>query len=307
MAEKDAAEKALEAYNDVFADIVNVLVFKGQSVVREEELEQGRDRSVYTGEKRLRDQERDTTKYWKKNKIRIALFGLENETEPEDDMPFRVIGYDGASYRDQIQYVKTKNGTRKKILDRYPVITLVLYMGYEKQWDKAKSIYEALGKKLDASLYPVVNDYRINLYEIAFLEDDVVSRFTSDFRFVADYLVQKRKTGTYIGSEEDMIHICEVTQLLSSISNDKRYGEAVILAKEEGKEIRTMDAVLDEIEKRGIKTGIETGIKTGIERCKEELILTMLKKGKTPAEIHDFCDIPIKEIELIEAKTDQMA
>ena len=30
MAEKDAAEKTLESYNDVFADIVNVLLFKGK-------------------------------------------------------------------------------------------------------------------------------------------------------------------------------------------------------------------------------------------------------------------------------------
>lgn len=29
MAEKDIAEKTLEAYDDVFADIVNVLLFQG--------------------------------------------------------------------------------------------------------------------------------------------------------------------------------------------------------------------------------------------------------------------------------------
>ena len=95
---KDATEKALEAYNDVFADIVNVLIYNGQEVVREEELEQGRDCSVYIGEKDIREQERDTTKYWKHNNIRIALFGVENETEPEDDTRKRSDTTAGGSY-----------------------------------------------------------------------------------------------------------------------------------------------------------------------------------------------------------------
>ena len=35
MAEKDITEKNLEALNDVFADIVNVLLFKGEQVINE--------------------------------------------------------------------------------------------------------------------------------------------------------------------------------------------------------------------------------------------------------------------------------
>ena len=34
--------------------------------------------------------------------FRISYFGLENETASEDDMPLRIIGYDGAAYRDQV-------------------------------------------------------------------------------------------------------------------------------------------------------------------------------------------------------------
>ena len=34
MAEKDIAEKTLEAYNDVFADIINVLLFNGEQQVK---------------------------------------------------------------------------------------------------------------------------------------------------------------------------------------------------------------------------------------------------------------------------------
>lgn len=34
MGEKDIIEKTLESYNDVFADIVNVLLFKGNVLYR---------------------------------------------------------------------------------------------------------------------------------------------------------------------------------------------------------------------------------------------------------------------------------
>ena len=40
MGQKDIAEKALESYNDVFADIVNGFVFKGKKVVKEDDLQE---------------------------------------------------------------------------------------------------------------------------------------------------------------------------------------------------------------------------------------------------------------------------
>ena len=40
MGQKDIAEKVLESYNDVFADIVNGLVFKGKKVVKEYDLQE---------------------------------------------------------------------------------------------------------------------------------------------------------------------------------------------------------------------------------------------------------------------------
>lgn len=47
MAQKDIAEKTLEAYNDVFADIVNGLLFNGEQVIKEDELEAESELSVY--------------------------------------------------------------------------------------------------------------------------------------------------------------------------------------------------------------------------------------------------------------------
>ena len=40
MAEKDIMEKTLESHEDVFADIVNVLLFSGKKIIRAEDLQE---------------------------------------------------------------------------------------------------------------------------------------------------------------------------------------------------------------------------------------------------------------------------
>ena len=57
MAEKDITEKNLEALNDVFADIVNVLIFKGKHKIKPDELTNATARSQYKLGAKIRDQE----------------------------------------------------------------------------------------------------------------------------------------------------------------------------------------------------------------------------------------------------------
>ena len=109
---------------------------------------------------------------------------------------------------------------------------------------------------MDSELEPYVNDYKINLFEIAWLTDEQVSGFKSDFRIVADYFVQMRKNGTYHGSRSKVRHIREVLQLLSVLTDDSRF-QKTIDGVEEGDEPKNMSEALDLIEKRGIEQGIE--------------------------------------------------
>jgi len=127
MAEKDMIEKTLGAYNDVFADIVNGLLFDGEQVVTEQSPSDAQPFSMYKADGILHEQERDVSKYWKEQSdecvsVRIAFFGLENQTDYDKDMPLRTISYDGAAYRAELEQKK-----------RYPVVTLVLYFG-NKPW-----------------------------------------------------------------------------------------------------------------------------------------------------------------------------
>ena len=130
MSEKDMTEKTLEDYDDVFADIVNVLLFNGQRLISEEELSPETARSIYKADGKIHEQERDVAKYWRKGLIRLALLGMENQTDTDADMPLRVISYDGAAYRNQLNADKANiEASRPK--ERYPVVTLVLYFGYK--------------------------------------------------------------------------------------------------------------------------------------------------------------------------------
>ena len=61
MGQKDISEKTLEAYNDVFSDIINAVVFHGRSVVKEDELEDASPLSMYKVDGKLHEQERDVS------------------------------------------------------------------------------------------------------------------------------------------------------------------------------------------------------------------------------------------------------
>ena len=249
---KDITEKMLEKYNDVFADILNVLLFAGRDVVDESALTDALPMSMLKIDGRVRTQERDIAKYWRKNKINVALFGLENQTVPNKLMPLRVFGYDGAEY---VKQSRKENSDRAK----YPVITLVLYLGYEKRWNYPKRLFDVLD--IDKDIRPYVNDFKINLFEIAYLEREKIDLFKSDFRILADYLYQMRKNRDYIADKTNIGHVEELLTLMSAMTGDNRFEETINDFK--GKEKVNMCEVLDRVEARGIEKGIEQGIKRG--------------------------------------------
>ena len=160
MGDKDITEKRLAEYEDVFADIVNVLLLDGNRLIAPNELTSAVLRSDYIATSgKLSEQERDIAKFWQQGRVHLALFGLENQTGVDADIPLRVIGYDGAAYRSEIDH--DKKGEPK---ERYPVITLVLYFGYKQHWHNPRSLAECLN--IPKVLRPYVSDYKINVFEV---------------------------------------------------------------------------------------------------------------------------------------------
>ena len=270
MAEKDMTEKTLESYNDVFADIVNVLLFNGRQVVKEEELTPETPHSLYKADGKLHEQERDVAKFWNNTNVRIALYGLENQTEIDVDIPLRVISYDGAAYRDQL------NGQKK----RYPVVTLVLYFG-ERRWNNPRCLHDCL--EIPEDLKPYVSDYKVNVFEIAWLSEEQVKLFQSDFKYVADYFVQVRKNKEYVPSAETINHVRETLQLLAVLTKDNRFEEYANTQAKEGEKVtmsEVLDRMINEGYNRGISIGEARGISIGEARTKKlyEEEIAMLKE-----------------------------
>ena len=168
-------------------------------------------------------------------------------------MVLRVYGYDGAEYRAQCLKENENDPA-------YPVVTIVLYFGYKKRWDQPTELYDAV--QIPEILKPFVSNVRIIVFEIAWLTDEQVDKFKSDFRIVADYFVQKRKNNDYEPTKEKIQHIHALLQLLSVMENDVRFEE--ILNDEEEGGIQNMCDVLDRVEKNGEKKGIEKGIEKAV-------------------------------------------
>ena len=277
MGAKDITEKNLEALNDVFADIVNVLLFKGEQLVKEKDLEADTTKTMFKADGKIHEQERDVSKFWKNGEIRISILGLENQTVQDADMPLRVISYDGASYKQQ--YLD------KKQAKRYPVATLVLYFGTEEKWSTNKSLYDCFDN-VPEKLLPFVNNYKINVFNIAWLSEEQISMFKSDFKYVAEFLRSKRLHKEYLGSKEKLKHANETLKLFSALTGDDSFEKVYNInnLKEGG---ITMCEVVEDIKNRG----------------KAELIKKMLdEKFATPEQIADLLKISVAEVKKIAKK-----
>jgi len=260
MAEKDITEKLLEEQNDVFADIINTLVFDGKEVIRETDLESIGILSSYKMANELHSQERDVLKAWRQGCIRIAMCGLENQSTVDYDIPLRVISYDGAAYRAQLED-GTQTGTK-----RYPVITLVLYFG-KGRWTGPKNLLGRLS--VPKELENLVSDYRINVFEIGQLSEEQIKKFNSDFQIVADYVIQMQQGGTYKPSEKPMRHLEGVMDLMEALTKDKKYKEAIQVLrkiKEEGGEA-TMRSAMDE----AVRSAMDEAVKSTEARMRSAM------------------------------------
>ena len=66
MRQKDKVEKLLEDYPDIFADIINVLIYDGKQVISPKQLSETKVRSQYkAADSTLHEQERDILKEYR--------------------------------------------------------------------------------------------------------------------------------------------------------------------------------------------------------------------------------------------------
>ena len=286
MAEKDIAEKNLEAWNDVFADIANVLLFNGKRLIKEDELEADTKDSMFKADDELHEQERDVSKFWKNGEIRLSIIGFENQTRQDYKMPLRVISYDGASYKQQLLDGKFKKN--------YPVATLVLYFGTKERWTAPKNLCECF--EVPDDLKPFVSDNKINVFEIAWLDDETISKFQSDFKIVAKYFQTKRLNKDYEGSKDEIKHVDALLKMMSALTGDNSFEVAYNESNLSEKGGVTMCDVVERIVNKGINEG------------KADVIRKMLDaKALTAEQIASILKLPVEEVKKIAQKVPELA
>ena len=292
MGQKDITQKNFEAYNDVFSDIVNGTLFDGKEVIKPEALVDAVAKSQYKADDNvIHEQERDVAKYWtdKNCYIRLALLGVENQLAIDMDMPLRVIGYDGSSYRDEMNQdeivIDEETGKKHKIRHkRYPVVTIVLYFG-KVPWKKPLSLYDVL--EISDDLKPFVNDYKINLIDVSRLTEEQVKKFTSDFQIIADYFVQLNENKGYVPKNINIRHTDSFLKLMSVLTQDDKYVEIYRELSHEKEEFN-MCEVLDKVEARGKAIG-------ALNKTVEILRVIIAKNSWSKEQAMEFIGIPRSE------------
>ena len=251
MAEKDKVEKLLEDYPDVFADIINVLIYDGKQVVKPEELRTTNVQSQYkASDDVLHEEERDILKEWTKGKDYKVFFGIENQTTKDRKMPLRVIAYDGASYRSQM--------LKKNQKDFCKVITLVLHFG-NRRWEGDKELQEIIKKQSGEEEW--FQNYKLNVVDIAYLTEKQIKMFRSDFGIIADYFVKRRKGYKAIENHQPIKHVDEMLKFMKIFAEDNRFLKLNVKKDEKGEV--TMCTILDAVEQKGINKGKKLGYKNG--------------------------------------------
>ena len=298
MAEKDITEKNLEDWNDVFADIVNVLLFDGDRLIKEDDLVPDTKDSMFKADGVLHEQERDVSKLWRDGEIRISIIGFENQSRQDYRMPLRVISYDGASYKRQL--------LDDSLSKNYPVVTLVLYFGTHERWTAPKSLYGCFD--VPERLRPFVNDYKISVFEIAWLDDATIEKFSSDFKILAKYFQAKRLNADYVGSNDEIRHVDSLLKMMSALTGDNSFELAYNESSLSNKGGVTMCDVVERIMIKGINKGIEQGLEQGLEKgfaegraeAKTELIMNLIEsRAGSLEQIAAWVKLPVEEIQRI--------
>ena len=252
MAEKDITEKLLTDIDEVFADIYNSLCFNGENIIKPDDLSSASVTTAFISNDVTRGLISDVSKIYKNSNLTLALLNIENQSTEDSDMPFRIIGYEGAKYNSQLI-----SGSD----ERYAVATLVLNFNTKKRWSTPKSIKESLKNKYPIELDEYINDYKINVIDVAFMDKDDIEKLNSDFKAVAKYYYLKRNNIEDFEElgECNLKYPVQTFATMKALTGDSRFEIAYndyVETHKDDKEV-TMEKILDDLINKGKSEGKE--------------------------------------------------
>ena len=169
--------------NRRFADLINVVVYGGEQVISEDMLKEiDPVTSDITDSLKTTKRERDMIKIAETEENIFILFGIENQTSLDKEMPLRIMEYDAREYRKQLNqgdFIK-------------PVITLVIYWS-TKEWTTSRTLHDMMSPQTRALMEKepysrFVKDYPINIVEINRMKDQEFDLFKTDLGIVMKFI-----------------------------------------------------------------------------------------------------------------------
>ena len=252
MAEKDITEKLLTDIDEVFADIYNSLCFNGENIIKPDDLSNASVTTAFISNDVTRGLISDVSKIYKNSNLTLALLNIENQSTEDSDMPFRIIGYEGAKYNSQL--ISGSNA-------RYAVATLVLNFNTKKRWSTPKSIKESLKNKYPIELDEYINDYKVNVIDVAFMDKEDIEKLNSDFKAVAKYYYLKRNNIEDFEELGDcnLKYPVQTFATMKALTGDSRFETAYNDYVETHKDDKgvTMEKILDDLINKGKSEGKE--------------------------------------------------
>ena len=254
MAEKDITEKLLTDIDEVFADIYNSLCFNGENIIKPDDLSSASVTTAFISNDVTRGLISDVSKIYKNSNLALALLNIENQSTEDRDMPFRIIGYEGAKYNSQL--IGGSNA-------RYAVATLVLNFNTKKRWSTPKSIKESLKNKYPIELDEYINDYKVNVIDVAFMDKEDIEKLNSDFKAVAKYYYLKRNNIEDFEElgECNLKYPVQTFATMKALTGDSRFETAYNDYEETHKDDKevTMEKILDDLINKGRTEGEAKG------------------------------------------------
>lgn len=104
-----------------------------------------------------------------------------------------------------------------------------------------------------------------------------------------------RRNKDYIPTDTQFKHVKEVLQMMSVLTKDNRFEEAVNTAAE-GEEVKNMCDVLDDVEKRGEERGEKRGEKQGEMKKAKETAINMKARGFSNEDISDLVGVDLEMV-----------
>lgn len=322
LGKQNLAVNQLLERKEIFADLMNGIVFKGRQVLCPEQMELLSTRSGIQYEK----EDKKIAVLERRGDIRMrvdrgtysVIFASEAQAKAHYAMPIRNMLYDALEYTKQVQELEKKHKESGDRLERdaflsgitredrlYPVISIVVYFG--KEWDGCKSLYELFHIDTEDEnaerLREFLPDYKMNLVNGRSIEHPEYFRTCLQHIFsLLKCNSDKEKLMGYAKEHRGEIQKMDSVEkraMLVLLGEEKRLRK-IIEEKREGEENVDMCQAIDELIMDGRREGKMEGRLEGMKEGKISIIRKKLKQGLSEKVVSEWLDLELEYVESVQ-------